>query len=223
MMNMPQKRTFFDVKLEELEEKVVRLANLTMRQTATAIEVLEKHDTSLGQKVIDNDNELDDLELEINDEAILLIAKHQPVATDLRRLIVTMKSATDLERIADYATNIAKAVTRIQHVPYVVEIKQLKQMAEQLIDMLELATRAYRKGEVSRIRELNEMDRVIDDLNIQTIKQYIGLLPNMTVGTNDVYEFSNIARYLERMGDHVTNFGEHLIFLEKGKHYDLNQ
>lgn len=96
-------------------------------------------------------------------------------------------------------------------------------MAEQLIDMLELATRAYRKGEVSRVRELNEMDKVIDDLNLQVIKQYIGNLPNMTVGTNDVYEFSNIARYLERMGDHVTNFGEHLIFLEKGKHYDLNQ
>lgn len=94
---MAQNRTFFDTKLTELEDKVVRLANLTMRQTATAIEVLEKHDLELAQTVIDNDNELDDLELTINDEAILLIAKQQPVATDLRRLIVTMKSATDLE------------------------------------------------------------------------------------------------------------------------------
>lgn len=220
---MAQNRTFFDTKLTELEDKVVRLANLTMRQTATAIEVLEKHDLELAKTVIDNDNELDELELTINDEAILLIAKQQPVATDLRRLIVTMKSATDLERIADYATNIAKAVTRIEHVPYVLDIQSLKKMAEQLIDMLELATRAYRKGEVSRVRELNEMDRVIDDINLTVIKQYIGSLPAMTVGTNDVYEFSNIARYLERMGDHVTNFGEHLIFLEKGKHYDLNQ
>ncbi|MFN3365624.1 MAG: phosphate signaling complex protein PhoU, partial [Exiguobacterium mexicanum] len=184
---MAQNRTFFDMKLNELEDKVVRLANLTMRQTATAIEVLEKRDLELAQTVIDNDNELDDLELEINDEAILLIAKQQPVATDLRRLIVTMKSATDLERIADYATNIAKAVGRIEHVPYVLDIKPLKQMAEQLIDMLELATRAYRKGEVSRVRELNEMDKVIDDLNLQTIKQYMGFVPNMTVGTNDVY------------------------------------
>ncbi|QLQ23351.1 MAG: phosphate signaling complex protein PhoU [Paracoccaceae bacterium] len=220
---MAQNRTFFDTKLTELEDKVVRLANLTMRQTATAIEVLEKHDLELAKTVIDNDNELDELELTINDEAILLIAKQQPVATDLRRLIVTMKSATDLERIADYATNIAKAVTRIEHVPYVLDIQPLKKMVEQLIDMLELATRAYRKGEVSRVRELNEMDRVIDDINLTVIKQYIGSLPTMTVGTNDVYEFSNIARYLERMGDHVTNFGEHLIFLEKGKHYDLNQ
>lgn len=220
---MAQNRTFFDTKLTELEDKVVRLANLTMRQTATAIEVLEKHDLELAKTVIENDNELDELELTINDEAILLIAKQQPVATDLRRLIVTMKSATDLERIADYATNIAKAVTRIEHVPYVLDIQPLKKMAEQLIDMLELATRAYRKGEVSRVRELNEMDRVIDDINLMVIKQYIGSLPDMTVGTNDVYEFSNIARYLERMGDHVTNFGEHLIFLEKGKHYDLNQ
>ncbi len=220
---MAQNRTFFDTKLTELEDKVVRLANLTMRQTATAIEVLEKHDLELAKTVIDNDNELDELELTINDEAILLIAKQQPVATDLRRLIVTMKSATDLERIADYATNIAKAVTRIEHVPYVLDIQPLKKMAEQLIDMLELATRAYRKGEVSRVRELNEMDRVIDDINLTVIKQYIGSLPAMTVGTNDVYEFSNIARYLERMGDHVTNFVEHLIFLEKGKHYDLNQ
>ena len=220
---MAQNRTFFDTKLTELEDKVVRLANLTMRQTATAIEVLEKHDLELAKTVIENDNELDELELTINDEAILLIAKQQPVATDLRRLIVTMKSATDLERIADYATNIAKAVTRIKHVPYVLDIQPLKKMAEQLIDMLELATRAYRKGEVSRVRELNEMDRVIDDINLTVIKQYIGSLPAMTVGTNDVYEFSNIARYLERMGDHVTNFGEHLIFLEKGKHYDLNQ
>lgn len=220
---MAQNRTFFDMKLIELEDKVVELANLTMRQTATAIEVLEKHDVVMAQQVIENDNELDALELKINDDALLLIAKQQPVATDLRRLIVTMKSATDLERIADYATNIAKAVTRIEHVPYVLDIKPLKQMAEQLIDMLELATRAYRKGEVSRVRELNEMDQVIDDLNLQVIKQYIGSLPAMTTGTNDVYEFANVARYLERMGDHVTNFGEHLIFLEKGKHYDLNQ
>lgn len=220
---MAQNRTFFDMKLVELENKVVHLANLTMRQTATAMEVLEKHDIELAQTVIDNDNELDDLELTINDEAILLIAKQQPVATDLRRLIVTMKSATDLERIADYATNIAKAVTRIEHVPYLHDIQPLKRMADQLIDMLELATHAYRQGEVTRVRDLNEMDRVIDEINLTVIKQYIGSLPAMTVGTNDIYEFSNIARYLERMGDHVTNFGEHLIFLEKGKHYDLNQ
>ena len=86
---MAQNRTFFDTKLTELEDKVVRLANLTMRQTATAIEVLEKHDLELAKTVIENDNELDELELTINDEAILLIAKQQPVATDLRRLIVT--------------------------------------------------------------------------------------------------------------------------------------
>lgn len=100
---MAANRTIFGENLAILDQKVFLLARKTMQQIATTAEALEKYDQDIARGVIENDNELDDLELEINDDAILLIAKQQPVATDLRRIITAMKISSDLERIADYA------------------------------------------------------------------------------------------------------------------------
>lgn len=220
---MSKNRSVFDTQLNELEKKVFHLVELAVEQIEAAMVLMDQPNKEEAARIVENDQVLDDLELLINDEALLLIAKQQPVATDLRRLFVMVKSATDIERIADYASNIAKALNRVQTVPYVVDVEPLKEMGAHVVHMMQLAAEAYREGSVSKAKQLSEIDRKIDELNLKTIKKYIENIAEVKMNTGDIHEFANIARYLERMGDHVTNFGEHLIFLEKGKHYDLNQ
>jgi len=215
-------RTMFGEQLKVLDEKVFVLAKKTMQQIATVAEALEKYDREIALRVIENDTELDELELAINDEAIILIAKQQPVATDLRHLVTAMKIATDLERIADYAGNIAKAILRVETYPYVVDITLLKETVETLLDMTETALVAYRDVNVEKAKELQELDNRIDEMTYKALRQYMRQMSLQPVVVDEVMQFTNICRYLERMGDHLTNVGEHLIYMEKGKHYDLN-
>ncbi|WP_114570367.1 phosphate signaling complex protein PhoU [Exiguobacterium flavidum] len=219
---MAANRTMFGEQLKVLDEKVFLLAKKTMQQIATVAEALEKYDREIALRVIENDTELDELELEINDGAIILIAKQQPVATDLRHLVTAMKIATDLERIADYAGNIAKAILRVETYPYVVDITLLKETVETLLDMTETALVAYRDVNVEKAKELQELDNRVDEMTYKALRQYMRHMSLQPVVVDEVMQFTNICRYLERMGDHLTNVGEHLIYMEKGKHYDLN-
>lgn len=219
---MAANRTMFGEQLKVLDEKVFLLAKKTMQQIATVAEALEKYDREIALRVIENDTELDELELAINDGAIILIAKQQPVATDLRHLVTAMKIATDLERIADYAGNIAKAILRVETYPYVVDITLLKETVETLLDMTETALVAYRDVNVEKAKELQELDNRVDEMTYKALRQYMRQMSLQPVVVDEVMQFTNICRYLERMGDHLTNVGEHLIYMEKGKHYDLN-
>ncbi len=219
---MAANRTIFGENLAVLDQKVFLLARKTMQQIATTAEALEKYDREIALKVIENDSELDALELEINDDAILLIAKQQPVATDLRRLVTAMKIATDLERIADYAGNISKAVLRVETFPYVIDISLLKEAFETLLDMTETAIVAYRDGDIEKAKALSDLDNIIDETTYKALRQYMRHMSLQPIVVDEIMQFTNICRYIERMGDHLTNVGEHLIYLEKGKHYDLN-
>ena len=216
-------REKFHADLKILREKLLEIGRLTEEALAKAIEALQTQNVDLALEIIDGDTEIDQLEEEINDLAILLLAKQQPVATDLRRVIVAIKIASDVERMADFAVNIAKSAIRIGKEDLIKPLEHVKKMHAISIEMLSLSLKAYHEEDLTLAKKVAEMDDEVDELYGITIKELLNLAKEKQEAMNQITQLLFIARYLERMADHTTNVAESVFYLVKGKLYDLNE
>ncbi|KSU86607.1 phosphate signaling complex protein PhoU [Priestia flexa] len=216
-------REKFHADLKILREKLLEIGRLTEEALAKAIEALQTQNVDLALEIIDGDTEIDQLEEEINDLAILLLAKQQPVATDLRRVIVAIKIASDVERMADFAVNIAKSAIRIGKEDLIKPLEHVKKMHAISIEMLSLSLKAYHEEDLTLAKKVAEMDDEVDELYGITIKELLNLAKEKQEAMNQITQLLFIARYLERMADHTTNVAESVFYLVKGKRYDLNE
>ncbi|MFD2630838.1 phosphate signaling complex protein PhoU [Oceanobacillus kapialis] len=208
--------------LEEINNDIVRLANATENALGNAIEALFNKDTEHAKAIIEEDHNIDKLEMDINDKTILLIAKQQPVATDLRRLIIALRIVTDLERMADNAKNIATSTTYLGEDNNVVLPEGLKKMQEIAIEMLHTALKAFKEEDITLASSLSEMDDKVDRLYKLIISELLGETATNPDKIQYVMQVAFCARYLERYADHITNIGESILFLVKGENYNLN-
>ncbi|WP_027407805.1 phosphate signaling complex protein PhoU [Anoxybacteroides tepidamans] len=212
----------FDYDLKTLRQKLVEIGDLTKTALRQSIEAFQTKSIDQALEIIERDNKIDVLEEEINDFAILLIAKQQPVAIDLRRIIVAIKIATDIERIADFAVNIAKATIRMGDQPFVMETEKIVRMHHIALEMVSLGLKAYYDEDVELARKTSDMDDEVDELYGQIMKDLLQLTKNNQDSFAQANQLSLVARYIERTADHATNLAEHVIYLVKGRHYDLN-
>ncbi|MGM0900082.1 MAG: phosphate signaling complex protein PhoU [Bacillota bacterium] len=215
-------REKFEEELNQLQQKLIALGNLASSALTKSLEALENGDIELALKIMDDDARVNILEEEINDFAILLIAKQSPVAVDLRRIIVAIKIANDIERIADFAVNIAKSAIRIGREPLVKPIEHIKQMHSLTLTMLSLSLEAFGEGDLTKARKIAEMDDEVDDLYGQTIRDLLQLNVTHSNQSSQITQLLFICRYLERAADHTTNIAENVFYQVKGKRYDLN-
>jgi phosphate transport system protein len=215
-------RERFEDDLRELQNKLIELGEFANNALARSIKALEEKNMELAIEIMEDDTEADLLEEEINDMAILLIAKQQPVAIDLRRIIVAIKIATDIERIADFAVNIAKSAIRIGNEPLVKPIEHIKRMYELTTEMLRLSLEAFTEEDVLKAKKVAEMDDEVDDLYGQTIRDLLQINQQKPEFLPQITQLLFITRYLERSGDHITNIAENIFYLVKGRRYDLN-
>lgn len=215
-------REKFEVDLNTLHTKLIEIGSHTEIALSKAINALETQNIELALEVMEQDEKVDDLEEEINDFAILLIAKQQPVAIDLRRIIVSIKIAADIERMADNAVNIAKSAIRIGNEALVKPIDQIKKMHQLASEMLSLSLKAFHEEDVELARKVAEMDNEVDDLYGETIRDLLQTVPSDQDYLNQITQLSLIARFIERIADHATNISENILYLVKGRHYDLN-
>lgn len=216
-------REKFQEDLNILHAKLLELGNFAVNALNRSLVALENKDVELALQILEDDAEANILEEEINDFAILLIAKQQPVAVDLRRLIVAIKIANDIERMADYAVNIAKSAIRIGNEPFVKPIDHIKRMHELSLNMLKLSLEAFNEEDLTKARQVAQMDDEVDDLYGQTIRDLLTLSQSKPEFLAQITQLSFISRYIERSADHVTNIAENVFYLVKGKRYDLNQ
>lgn len=216
-------REQFNYDLQALQDKVIELGELAKEALSLAVEGLWKRDVEKSLAVIDNDYRMDQLEEEINDLALMLITKQQPVAGDLRRIFVSIKIATDLERIADHAVNIAKATIRLGEKEIAVDLHNLEEMYATTNNMLSLSLEAYKEENLTSAKRIAEMDDRVDEVYGQSIREFMSAIPENPETITQITQLSFIARYLERAADHITNIAENVFYLVKGKHYLLNE
>jgi len=215
-------REKFEEELIQLQHKLIELGNLASNALTNSLIALENGDIELALKIMDDDARVNIIEEEINDFAILLIAKQSPVAVDLRRIIVAIKIANDIERIADFAVNIAKSAIRIGKEPLVKPIEHIKHMHRLTLEMLSLSLEAFGEEDLTKAKKVAEMDDEVDDLYGQTIRDLLHLNATNSNQSAQITQLLFICRYLERAADHTTNIAENVFYLVKGKRYDLN-
>jgi phosphate transport system protein len=187
------------------------------QQIGRAVQAMVKRDCTIAQQVIDDDEKIDEDEIGIDELAFLILARRQPVASDLRFVMLALKVVTDLERIGDLAVNIAKRVKDLSRYPVAAAQGRIEVLAQRVLAALQLALDAFVQADAERAEQVIEGDREIDTINTAVIADIISL----DVDDNNVVArslaLSSVSRYLERIGDHATNIAEMVIYFVRGR------
>ncbi|MEH7381247.1 phosphate signaling complex protein PhoU [Bacillus sp. JJ1533] len=215
-------RENFEKKLEELQAKMKTMGDLAAASIEKAFEALKTKDVELALKVIEEDEVVDDLDTEINHFIIWLLAKEQPVARDLRRIIGALKISSEIERIADFGVNIAKSTIKIGNADSLVNITNLEKMKDISIKMLQNGLDSFITGDIALAKEVGDLDDEVDELSGEAYKSITSYLKEHPEETDHLVQLLLINRYLERTADHITNIAESAAYLIKGQMYDLN-
>jgi len=216
-------RNSFDTNLHELHNDILRMGSVVEKQIYQCIDALVNQNCDLAEKIIKNDDIVDDFQKEIESKCIKLIATQQPLAQDLRNIFTTIKLVTDLERMADYAVDIAKITKRLKGEKYIKQLVDIPRMAEIVKEMIKQALDAYVEGNVEKAYETCKMDDQIDALYKQVFKELLQIMMKDPSTINQATQFLFICKFLERAADHTTNICEWTIYLVTGEHVDLNE
>ncbi|MGO5014565.1 phosphate signaling complex protein PhoU [Niallia sp. Sow4_A1] len=215
-------RENFEKKLEELKGKIREMGEMSIASLEEAFDALKAQDVEIALKVMEEDNDIDNLESEINHFAIWLMAKEQPVARDLRVVIGVIKISSEIERVADFAVNIAKATIKIGKTTSRLELTHLEKMKEISVEMLKKAIQSFIEEDIVLAKEISKLEDEVDDYYLETYKKLTAYLSEHPEETNQLVQLLFINRYLERTADHITNMAESTGYLIKGKIYDFN-
>lgn len=216
-------REKFEFELNSAQEQLIDLSTMAVNALNKSMEALINQDVDAALEVIEDDKDINLLEEFINDRVILLIAKQSPVATDLRRLVVTIKVASDMERVGDYAVNIAKETIRIGNQELLPQITQIQQMQKLAVAMLRQVIDAFVEEDIVKAKEIAELDDQVDELYGDVIRKLMRAGGENPDRLSQITQLAFISRYMERSADHATNIAEQLFYLVRGQHYDLNK
>jgi len=219
---MPLRIRFME-ELEELHKELVRFASYVEESIDRAIIALKSQDTTLAAKIIKDDDIADEMEKKLERMCINLIAKHQPLANDLRTISTTLKILTDLERIADHSSDISELTIRLSNENYVKPLVDIPKMAQTARKMVTKSIDAFINNNTALAGEVCSSDDEVDALFNIIILELINLMKDSPDKVEQCIDLMFIAKYLERMGDHATNIAEWTIFNVTGEHADKKQ
>jgi phosphate transport system protein len=215
-------RSNFDNDLKELKDLLLKMANKSERAIQNAMVALINQDLEMANQVIAGDNEIDELEYEINDKALLLIARQSPVATDLRKINVALKVSSEVERFADIAVNIAKSAIHIGNEEHFKEIIDIPKMMEMALEMVSDSIKAYYSEDITLAKKCAEKDDAVDTMFGSLIQELLSYIPQNPNSTNQIIQLAFVCRFIERIADHSTNIAENVIYLVTGNRVNLN-
>ncbi|HWR62367.1 MAG TPA: phosphate signaling complex protein PhoU [Clostridia bacterium] len=215
-------RNYFEQELQELQVSLLKMSSMVEETLGDSVKALKTQDVELAQKVIDDDDVIDDMEFVVEDKCLKLIALQSPIAKDLRVIATALKIIIDLERIADYAVDIARITIKISHEKYIKELIDIPRMTEIAVNMVKGSIDAYVKLDVDEADRVAKMDDELDALYKQVFRELMLMMMEDPRTIHQATYFLLISRYLERIGDHVTNICERVIYCVTGEHVSLN-
>lgn len=202
----------FDEALSSLRNNVLLMSSLTERSLDRAITGLLQRDDEMCAIAIADDEEIDQLEKQVDKDGIDLLLRFQPVASDLRRVVSAMKLSSNLERMADQGTNIARRARKLNQHPPLPEAELIKPMYAHAMAMFKDALDAYIREDVQLARSVVPRDQGLDEMNSSASRR---LIERMAEDPGQLRGYLNlifISRCLERVGDHATNMAEDAVY-----------
>jgi phosphate transport system protein len=204
--------------LDNLQRDLLALAGLVEGSVHKAIRALQLRDTELAREVIDGDGQIDNEENHVDEECLKILALHQPVARDLRRIAAAMMICTDLERIADLAEDIAERAVHLAAQPQLpLSLDRLQRMTDLTTMMLRQALDAFVNLSVAEAKQVLRMDDEVDRYNEEIIQEVIRAMKRSPDLVDPGLSLFSATRHLERIADHATNIAEDVIYLVEGE------
>ncbi len=209
-------RTFVD-QLSDLKDKLSRLSAMVQQLVEKAVESVYSADAALARSTIESDGRIDDEEVRVEQQAINLLALHQPAARDLRLITTVIKINSDLERIADCAVNIAQRVIMLDQIGDYEAPSDLRLMGNSVVAMLRDTLKAFNMVDENLARHVVRSDDVVDALYHQIVQDMLALMESDRQNANTNLANIMIGKNLERIADHCTNIAEDVIYVHTGR------
>ncbi len=203
--------------LDSLQRSIVSMAASVEESVYKAIHALQGSRRDLAEEVLDSEEQIDDDENRIEEECLKMLALHQPVATDLRRIVVGLKIVTDLERMADLAEDIAERAICLAGMPQIPVPTQLQRMADLTISMVRQSLDAYVNLDTRLARAICRLDDDVDQHNRESITELVQTMKESPAMVEPGLSMFSATRHLERIADHATNIAEEVVYLAEGE------
>ncbi len=205
-----------ETEIKSLKETILKMASLCTKVVELSIKGLVERDDEKLMEAIERDNAIDDLEVEIDEKAFTLLAK-APLAGDLRLIMIAIKASSDLERIGDESTTIARRGLELSKEPQLKEYVDIPRMTKIAINMLRDAFTAFVTGDSEAAREIVLRDKEVDRLNKQQHRELAGFMVENPRNISRSLHLMTISKCIERIADHAKNIAEEVVFIHEGE------
>jgi len=215
-------RSQFENQLKNLNVKLLKMGEMVQDIIEVSVQALAKQDLETAKMVYKMDDKIDELELEIENDCMKLLALQNPLARDLRVIGTIMKIITDLERMGDHAVNIAKVTLKIGNEPLIKPLIDIPMMAKLSEAMVSKSLDAFMKKDIKLAEEVAHDDEEVDEIYEDIYTELIDMMIQNPEIINQATNLLFIGRYLERIADHATNIGERIIYMVTGERVEIN-
>ncbi len=216
-------RIQFNEELNRLHHDILSMGSRVEEDLRKALLALKTGDLDLVKEVRASDEMVNALQMKIEDQTAMLIATQQPVAKDLRELVTIFKITDNLERIGDHAVHLAKAAKRLSEEPYPRSLEKLEHMAEICVGMVHDAIAAFLNQDEALARNAAARDDEVDSEHKAFVQEILAYLAKNPAKAAQATKLIATSSFLERLGDHVTNMCEAVVFMLTGAHTELNE
>jgi phosphate transport system protein len=216
-MIKPHTDRVYENELKTLRERLLRMAGRVEQMIADSVRALVEQDVQLARRTIEADRLVDRAEMETDELCLVILAKRQPVASDLRFITLSLKMVTDLERIGDLAVNICERAIDLGPEPPLKPWVDVPRMASIVQGMVRDAIDAFVAGDTERAQSVVERDDELDELYTRVFRELLSTMLHDGSKVERGIHAQSVAKWLERMGDHATNLAEQVVFMVKGK------
>ena len=203
--------------VDSIHHRLLSLFGVVEQMIDKAVRALCEQKVDLAAEVIATDHEVNQAEVEIEEECLKILALHQPVAIDLRRVASVFKINSDIERIADLACNIAERAHCMHQQPYFPIPDELPLMAKQASKMVRMALDSFVEGDVKLAKQVIQMDTIVDQANLDVIEELQSLMKQDSNLVEPALHCFSASRHLERIADHAENIAEDVIYFVDGE------
>ncbi|QNI04564.1 phosphate signaling complex protein PhoU [Halomonas sp. SH5A2] len=207
----------FNHELEELKTHLMAMGGMVEKQVQDAVFALLESDSRLAEKVRDNDRQVNDLQLQIDDECTRILARRQPAASDLRLVLAVIRATSDLERIGDEASKIARnALSLSENSSTVRGLVEVRHISEHVRKMLRDSLTAFARFDTELAMQVVREDEFVDSEYGSAMRSLMTFMMEDSRSITSVLSIMWVLRALERVGDHANNLAEHVVYLVKG-------
>lgn len=207
----------FENELRVLRQRLLAMAGWVEEMIANSVRSVVESDPQLARETIELDRNVNRAELETDELCMVILARRQPMASDLRFITLALKMVTDLERIGDLAVNISERALDLCRAPQLKPYHDIPQMAEVVQSMVHDAIDAFVKADANKAYDVIARDDTVDDLYGRAFRDLMAMMIRDPGAVERGIHVQSIAKFLERMADHSTNLAEQVIFMVKGK------